>query len=88
MAKLQGEGMPTSQPLCEFEPFEGRMPAIGAAATPSGDAKPAAAKAKAARPTLNKQGSLMDRKICADVEDDIEHFLEQHAHKGVPTIGS
>merc|ERR1712232_1382183 len=80
MAKLQGEGMPTSQPLCQFEPFEGRMPSGGAAAAPTGDAKPASPKAKAARPKLNKQGSLLDRKICADVEDDIEAFLEQHAY--------
>merc|ERR1712217_617064 len=46
MAKLRSEGMPTSQPLSQFEAFEGRMPSGGATAVSSPAAK-AAPQAKA-----------------------------------------
>lgn len=100
VAKLESEAMPTSQPLRQFEPFQGRSPAPtaapAAAATPAPAAaapKPAAAAAKpaAAAPKAKSQGFGTLRKMnskefaksrfgALEVEDDVEHFLEDHPY--------
>jgi len=83
LAKFSKEGLPCSQNLNEFEPFEGRMPAA-AAAEPA--PKPQICSAPPARPTLQKQGSMQQRKMASkqfadlSVDDDVEHFLEQHPY--------
>merc|ERR1712107_702100 len=77
MAKLDTEGMPCSQPMRKFEPFEGRVPASPAppapaavpapAVVPASQAQQALAAATAGfpktKPQLHKQGSLQLRKM-------------------------
>eukprot|EP00933_Yihiella_yeosuensis_P061117 TRINITY_DN63949_c0_g1_i1.p1 TRINITY_DN63949_c0_g1~~TRINITY_DN63949_c0_g1_i1.p1 ORF type:complete len:906 (+),score=260.86 TRINITY_DN63949_c0_g1_i1:82-2718(+) len=78
VAMLDKQAMPTSAPLREFEPFQGRLPessrpAAPAAAMPNGKA--------AAKPSLQKQGSLQLRKAAnLSVGDDVEEFLDSHPY--------
>jgi len=83
IAKLDKEAMPSSQPLRQFEAFQGRLPEAKVPA-----AEPAAinGRAKEQRPAFQKQGSLQVRKAANDkfaslsVDDDVEAFLEVHPY--------
>jgi threonyl-tRNA synthetase len=81
VTKLKGEGMPCSQKLDTFTPFQGRMPEVPKAAA----AAPAVASAAAsggAKKVIGRQNSLQQRKpqLADDVEDDVEHHLENHPY--------
>eukprot|EP00434_Breviolum_minutum_P027153 symbB.v1.2.024016.t1/scaffold2154.1/size87782/3 len=74
--------MPSSQPLRQFEAFQGRLPAEPKKTTipePQAPAKPV-------KPAFQKQGSLQLRKAASDkfaalcVDDDVEAFLESHPY--------
>eukprot|EP00440_Ansanella_granifera_P043333 gb/GFBE01046974.1/.p1 GENE.gb/GFBE01046974.1/~~gb/GFBE01046974.1/.p1 ORF type:complete len:890 (+),score=287.08 gb/GFBE01046974.1/:1-2670(+) len=89
IAKLDSEAMPCSQPLRQFEAFEGKLPdvpkpAAAVANGSSGAETPAAAKSP--KPGLNKAGSLQLRKQVSkqfatlSVDDDIEAQLENHPY--------
>jgi len=95
MAKLAGEAMPSSKNTKEFEPFQGKAPpsmaAPPAAPPPAAGGAGGGGKAQgdaksAARPTLQKSGSLQLRKMGSQkfadltVDDDVEHFLEHHPY--------
>lgn len=83
VAKLEKESMPTSQPLRQFETFNGRSPEV---ARPAAAAAPAVSSSGASKPAFQRQGSLQDRKAASkqfaglSVEDDVEVFLEQHPY--------
>jgi len=87
IAKLDSLAMPSSLPLRQFEPFEGKLPVAPApVAAPAAAAAPADAKASA-RPTLRKQASSLQERMKSSkqfaeltVEDDVEAFLEQHPY--------
>ncbi|CAJ1349494.1 unnamed protein product [Effrenium voratum] len=81
VAKLDAEAMPSSQPLRQFEAFQGRLPVPKSAVVPEPEAPAARGK-----PTFQKQGSLQLRKAANDrfaklsVDDDVEAFLESHPY--------
>eukprot|EP00439_Symbiodinium_sp_Y106_P074260 s645_g14.t1 len=79
IAKLDKEAMPSSQPLRQFEAFQGRLPEAKVPA-----AEPAAinGRAKEQRPAFQKQGSLQanDKFASLSVDDDVEAFLEVHPY--------
>lgn len=99
--KLDSESTPTSQPLRQFEPFEGRSPAVAIPAAPvvetphmvANGAPEVKAVAPVERPSA-KKGSLQVRKqnskvfASLTVEDDVEAYLEHHPYvKGFqPTV--
>merc|ERR1711948_71952 len=73
--KLRSEGMPSSQPLNQFEAFEGRLPEGGPAPAASGGAKPV---------PVAREGHPAK---AVKKQDPLEAFLDEHPYvKGfVPT---
>lgn len=76
IAKLDAEAMPSSQPLRQFEAFQGRLPAEPKK-TEVPEPMPSAKLAP--KPAFQKQGSLQLRKAASDkfatlsVDDDVRH---------------
>ncbi|CAK9007416.1 unnamed protein product [Durusdinium trenchii] len=84
IAKLDSEAMPSSQPLRQFEAFQGRLPAALKKTTLPEPKEPTAKSP--AKPTFQKQGSLQLRKAANEkfaalaVDEDVEAFLESHPY--------
>jgi threonyl-tRNA synthetase len=84
IAKLDAMSTPTSQPLRQFEPFQGKLPETSrpAAQLPVANGYPTPEQ----KPKLEKQGSLQERKAASKqfanlaVDDDVEAFLENHPY--------
>merc|ERR1711957_303321 len=74
MDKLNNEAMPTSQPLNQFEAFQGRVPEGGSAsAAPSGAKAVPQAKATG-------HGNAPSGAKAGKTQDPVEAFLEQHPY--------
>ncbi|CAE7256800.1 ths1 [Symbiodinium sp. CCMP2592] len=73
IAKLDSEAMPSSQPLRQFEPFQGRLPETK-------KPEPEASKQKGQKGSLQLRKANSDRFASLSVEEDVEGFLESHPY--------